>query len=110
MKPDSTENIEESSQHGTDLSIAVNEGTGEPRDDDAVQRAANGGYEVPLTLEEVNESVYTELNEATVSRNPSDATRSLAPARNLFTSNWTIRVASTNPQQTMPTRAKNLLT
>jgi hypothetical protein len=76
VKPDATENIEESNRHDTDLSIAVIEGTREPSDDDAVQRAANGGYEVPLTLEEVNEPVYTELNEATVSGNPGDATRS----------------------------------
>jgi hypothetical protein len=76
VKPDATENIEESNQHGTDLSIAVNEGTREPNDDDAVQRMANGGYEVPLTLEEINEPVYTELNETNVSVNPGDTTRS----------------------------------
>jgi hypothetical protein len=79
MKPDATENIEESNPHGTDLSIAVNEGTREPSDE--VQRVANGGYEVPLSLEEINEPVYNELNEPSVlfSRNPSDATRSFGP-------------------------------
>jgi hypothetical protein len=76
VNKDATENIEGSNQHGTDLSIAVNEGTREPSDDDAVQRAANGGYEVPLTLEEIIGPVYTELNEPGVSRNPGGATRS----------------------------------
>ena len=74
-KYDVTENIEESRQHGTDLSIAVNEGTREPNDDDAVQRVVNGGYEVPLTLEEINQPTYTELNETNVSGNPGDTTR-----------------------------------
>jgi hypothetical protein len=76
VKPNATVNIQEGSQHGTDLSIAVDEGTREPSDDGAVQRAAIGGYEVPLTLEEINEPVYTELDEPGVSRNPDDATRS----------------------------------
>ena len=74
-----TENIEEINQHGTDLSIAVNEGAREPNDDDAVQRVVNGGYEVPLTLEEINQPVYTELNETNVSGNPGDTTRLFGP-------------------------------
>ena len=44
-----------------------------------MQRVVNGGYEVPLTLEEINQPTYTELNETNVSGNPGDTTRSLGP-------------------------------